>query len=164
MGFVIDEQGNYLPVFGENAGGGGDIPANVLRNIATGTDGLTILGTATDRQNAINIGVGSAVTGNHSTVIGTNASAGGATAIAVGRNSKASANYAIQIGQGTNSTANSFCVGFNNTQNYTLLDGETGKVPSARYENFIPDSTITVETDGTGDFTTRPSRRKNALR
>lgn len=154
MGFVIDEQGNYLPVFGENAGGGGDIPANVLRNTATGTDDITILGTATDKQNAINIGYNSSVAGNHSTVIGTNASAGGASAIALGRSAKASANYAIQIGQGTNSTAKTMNVGFDSTQNYQLLDGETGKIPSARYENFIPDSTITVETDGTGDFTT----------
>lgn len=108
-----------------------------LENTATGTNAITLLGTATDRQNSINIGVNSSVTGNHSTVIGTGASAGGSSAIAIGRNSKASANYAIQIGQGTNSTANTLNITFSSAQNYQLLDGTTGLIPDARISSNI---------------------------
>jgi len=116
-------------------------PDGYIANTATGSNAITILGTATDKQNSINIGVSSVVAGNHSTAIGTNANAGGSTAIALGRSSKASANYAIQIGQGTNSTANTLNFGFSSTQNYQLLDGTTGLIPDARLSSNIARST-----------------------
>lgn len=131
-----------------------------LKNTATGSNSLTILGTATTRSNAINIGAGSAATndgalaigntsqasGDSSTAIGTSAKATESGAIAVGEAAKADNNGTIaigatavadgiqsyQIGLGTNSTDTTLCVGWGTNANYTLLDGTTGKIPNDR--------------------------------
>lgn len=79
-----------------------------MKNTATGTNSLTILGTATAANNAINIGTGSQVTHNGS----------------------------IQIGPGSSFTTNEFNVGFS-SNNYTLLDGSTGLIPDERISSNI---------------------------
>ncbi len=137
------------------------VTAPTVINTATGGGVLTILGTPTNAQDAMNIGKGTSVSGSYSFCIGINSNATGASAFCIGRNARAvgsasmamglnaeaqaaysvaigrlaiaAANSAIQIGYGTNSIANSLAVGFyNNTSTYTLLDGTTGLIPTAR--------------------------------
>lgn len=120
--------------------------APALKNTATDTNALTILGTATDRAYSVNIGHSSSAYGVQSTAVGYGAQisgegsvavgmasyATGRYSVAIGRVCRATANNAIQLGsngslQTENSTANSFQV-----YSYTMLDGTTGKIPMAR--------------------------------
>ena len=66
-----------------------------LKNTSTGTDSLTIEGTAATNNQATNIGKSSSAT---------------TSATAIGYNAVASASGAIQIGEGTNNTTNTFQV------------------------------------------------------
>lgn len=66
-----------------------------LKNTATGTDSVTVEGTAATDNQATNIGKSSSAT---------------TSATAIGYNAVASASGAIQIGDGTNNTANTFQV------------------------------------------------------
>lgn len=66
-----------------------------LKNTATGTNSVTVEGTAATNNQATNIGKSSSAT---------------TSATAIGYNAVASANGAIQIGDGTNNTANTFQV------------------------------------------------------
>lgn len=69
-----------------------------LINTATGTNSLTVLGTATTQSQSMNIGSGSVANGTNSVVVGANASSG--------------ANYSVAIGGGpTTSTAASVMAG-----------------------------------------------------
>lgn len=122
--------------------------APALKNTATGTNALTILGTAASAESAVNIGNNSQATGagciaikgiagaNNNAVaingtangyysIGINAWATDFRGIALGGN--ATGNGSIQIGQGSNSTAKTLQV-----YSYPLLDGNTGKIPNDR--------------------------------
>ena len=86
---------------------------------------------------------GSISTSDYATAIGTSASI-------------ISAHSAIQLGYGVNSTANTFNVGFYNSSsthyNWQLLDGTTGKIPTARLntgdiaDNAMPSDTGTAQT------------------
>lgn len=109
-----------------------------LENTATGTGGLTVGGTASDRTAATNIGISSVVSANNTIALGYNAQATSPYSTTIGRNSKTSGASAIQIGYGTNSTANTLSIGFYNTSsthyNWTLLDGTTGLIPTARID------------------------------
>lgn len=69
-----------------------------VQNTATGTDALTLLGTAANSTKALNIGVGSQATNVCTTVVGNaaRASSGGATAI--GCNARATAYCATAVG------------------------------------------------------------------
>ena len=134
-----------------------------ISNIANGTGSLTILGTATNGNYAVNIGSSTSVagysvsigngtvgTGGYSVAIGNSASSTGTSAVTVGRGAKASGtsgvaigrdasasgNYAIQLGKGTNSTAYTLSAGFD-SNNYQLLDGTTGLIPDARLSSNI---------------------------
>lgn len=78
--------------------------------------------------------------------------------IAIGASAIVQAAHAIQLGYGTNSTANTFSVGFqgqNSGTPYTLLDGTTGLIPTARVPGSVsmPDTsqitTLTVPTSAT---------------
>lgn len=109
--------------------------AGFIQNTATGTNALTIGGTAATSNYATNIGSDSQA-GTRGTAIGRLASATGQRALALGFYSTASAQNAIQLGYGTNSTASTLAVGFNNT-NYELLDGTTGLIPDARLSSNI---------------------------
>jgi hypothetical protein len=105
-----------------------------LRNTATGTNSLTILGTATTATSAVNIGATSTAGGGYSVALGYYAASNGARSTSIGYGARigASTADAIQIGNGTNSTAKSLSVGFYNTANYILLDGTTGFIPPER--------------------------------
>lgn len=126
------------------------LAAKGLQNKATGSNSLTLLGTAATAQNAINIGASTSMAGGtYSVAIGSSATVNSSSGVAIGRSSKigsnsasaiaigdtaqvaASTSYAIQLGKGTNSTSNSLAVGFNGT-NYQLLDGTTGLIPGGR--------------------------------
>ena len=82
-----------------------------LKNTATGTNSLTVEGTATSSDNATNIG---------------KSSSANTDATAIGYNAVASGQGSIQIGSGTNSTANTTQIG-----SYPVLDN-TGTVVSNR--------------------------------
>lgn len=117
-----------------------DVPdvSNCLTNTATGTGSLIIGGTESDRVGATSVGYTSVVSANNTTAIGYNSQATSQHSITIGRNSKTSGASAIQIGYGTNSTANTLSVGFYNNSsthyNWQLLDGTTGKIPTARID------------------------------
>ena len=112
-----------------------------LKNTATGTNSLTILGTSTRFQDSINIGAYSSAgslstvaigrtaqtTSDYSVAIGNQAYTSGYRSVALGHTSKTNGVDAIQLGVGTNSTAKTFQV-----YTYQLLDGNTGKIPMAR--------------------------------
>lgn len=111
-----------------------------LKNTATATGSLVILGTPTWGTNSITIGnsakvysSGSVAIGQNAYVsngqgvgIGYNASAEG-LGVGIGYNAKAQGSGSIQLGVGTNSTANTFQV-----YTYPMLDGTTGLIPAAR--------------------------------
>ena len=115
-----------------------DVPSDYLTNTATGTGSLIIGGEASDRVGATSVGYTSVVGANNTTAIGYNSQATSQYSITIGKNSKTSGASAIQIGYGTNSTANTLSVGFYNNSsthyNWQLLDGTTGKIPTARID------------------------------
>lgn len=140
----------------------------VVINTATGSDSLTIGGSATDDNNAINIGSGSRTSnggtalgagaysdGDNGVAVGYNAEASDANATAIGSGAVAGDANAIQIGKGNNAEANSFYVGFGldeseNPLNYKLLNGTTGKIPNDRIDGVsgsfttVDNKTITI--------------------
>ena len=95
---------------------------DAMKNTATGTNSLTILGTPTAASNATNIGPDTTATGSN--------------AIALGKGAHANHNNSIQIGPGTSFTTDELNVGFGN-ENYTLLDGNTGLIPDDRISTNI---------------------------
>lgn len=119
-----------------------DLKANALKNTATGTKALTILGYVSTKEAAINIGDQSQAKKN-SLAVGKNANANAQTAVAIGyfsainsdlavavgplANVQSNCRSSIQLGQGTNGNANTFQV-----YSYTMLDGNTGKIPAER--------------------------------
>ena len=107
-----------------------------IANTATGSNAITISGTATAKTQGINIGGGSQVTGNYGVALGCYAYGNGSQALGLGNYARATANYAIQIGKGTNSTASTLQIGFDGTT-YQLLDGTTGLIPDARISSNI---------------------------
>ena len=108
--------------------------AKFIQNTATGTNSLTINGTASSATSALNIGATSTAGGGYSVAVGYYAASNGArtTSIGYGARIGGSTADAIQIGNGTNSTAKTLSVGFYNTGNYPLLDGATGLIPLDR--------------------------------
>jgi len=111
--------------------------AHFLKNTATGTSSLTLLGTSSTENSSINIGVNSQATGSDGVAIGVQANANSNFATAIGYGAKVTGSYGIQLGYGTNTTGH-FYVGFNNAGspiNYRLLDRTTGLVPDARLNN-----------------------------
>lgn len=116
--------------------------APALKNTATGTNSLTILGTASTEEAATNIGDQSQAKKN-SLAVGKNAKANAQMSVAIGystaiysdlalaigplANVQSNSRNSIQLGQGANGNANTFQV-----YSYTMLDGKTGKIPMAR--------------------------------
>lgn len=76
--------------------------AGFLKNLAVGSNSLTILGNATNSNNNINIGYGSIAEGSSSTSLGYSASGRANYATAIGSNSKANGEYAVGIGNHSN--------------------------------------------------------------
>lgn len=111
-----------------------------LKNTATATGSLVILGTPTWGTNsiaignsatvyahgAVAIGQSTSITNGQGVAIGSSAKADG-SGVGIGVNAKAQGNGSIQLGSGTNSTANTFQV-----WTYPMLDGNTGKIFSER--------------------------------
>lgn len=97
------------------------ISTDAIRNNATGSNSVGILGNASSADNTVTVGV--------------NASTSATGAIALGKDASASANNAIQIGAGTNSDANTLQI-----LNYQLLDA-AGKVPLGR----LPNATVSLD-------------------
>lgn len=181
---VQTEQGPQLCVKTVNVGGGGggstvtvdqtydptstnaqsgtavaEAVAPALKNTATGSNALTILGTSNNKIRGMNIGASSTVTGGYSVAIGAgansaqdgcsvgnSANASGQGATSIGGNSAASASYSISLGKSAYAeAANAIQIGAQNgvlTKNttantlqvysYQLLDGTTGKIPPER--------------------------------
>jgi len=109
-----------------------------LKNTATGTSSLTILGTANSSAYGVNIGTSSSA-GQFGTAVGYGAESS-SNGVAIGQYAKTSANLAIQIGRGTNSEANSVYMSTSATKNWKLLD-YNGKIPDDRLNNPIPSQT-----------------------
>ena len=162
------------------AGTGVDITSGVisvtsptLANTATGTNSLTILGTAATQDRGTNIGVlsqagngGTAcgvaaqATGQYSTAVGDASRATQANSIAIGRssdataqqaiglNGKATALCAIQIGGAnsgySNSDANTVKIA-NSNGNYEMMSAD-GTIPHARLTNAVQSTTVTIAT------------------
>lgn len=116
-----------------------DIPSlsGYLQNTATGADSLTLLGTITTSQHAINIGLYSSSEDVGAVALGYASMASGSNSVALGYSTEAIGSNSIQIGYGVNNTANTLSVGFFNQGNYQLLDGTTGLIPDARISTNI---------------------------
>lgn len=142
-----------------------------LKNTATGTNSITILGTAATATAAINIGKNSKAQGNYGVAIGNEAWTSDSSTVAIGAqanaldyyaiaiggyvfaskmysialgySASASANYAIQLGEGTNSTANTMQV-----WTYPLLNKSTGKIPAARLTDMVGADGVNAGTAG----------------
>lgn len=124
----IDLQGCYLEIDGVKVWEGftqtgktainAVIPSGTLANTATGTNSLTILGSASSQSNSINIGATSSVSNGQTTAIGYNSKAYGSSSVAIGYKAYAYGGYSIYIGQpySTGYSAEgsySICVGYN---------------------------------------------------
>lgn len=138
--------------------------ASLLKNTATGSNALTLLGTACSVPNGINIGYGSsadrecvsigtnATTNNLGVAVGYGTEASYSYSTALGTIAKSTANGAIQIGYGTNSTAKTLSIGFYNNSathyNWQLLDGTTGLIPDDRISSNIVKTSIVGVANG----------------
>ena len=116
--------------------------APALKNTATGSNSLTILGFDSTEEAATNIGDQSQAKKN-SVAVGKSAKANAQLAVAIGyfsaiysdlavaigysANVQSNCRNSIQLGPGVNGSANTFQV-----YSYPLLDGNTGKIPMAR--------------------------------
>ena len=96
--------------------------AHFLKNTASGSNSVTLVGTATSQDNSVNIGVNSSVSSSDG--------------IAIGYYAATSAINTIQLGQGTNSTTHSFQV-----MSYPLLSLSTGLIPYARVKEITDNNT-----------------------
>ena len=121
-----------------SATGGGS--NNYVENLATGTNALTVLGTATTASSAINIGYSSGCNSASGISIGNGAAIGSSSqqGIAIGYNAQIgnSTNNSIQLGYGTCSVSNYFAIGFNGTE-YLVLNGTTGFIEDDRLSTNI---------------------------
>jgi len=139
----------------------------VLKNTATGNTSLTIGSSyPTSASTAINIGELSQAVGNlgtavgyysyaqsQGTALGYRATANTTASVAVGTQAYANGTGSIQIGKGTNSNNYSLSVGFNNSNNYQLLDGTTGLIPDARISGNFAQTADVVHLTGTETIT-----------
>lgn len=94
--------------------------SNYLQNTATGTNNLTVLGTATTQNNAINIGTNSQADSIQCVSIGNNSRADGNYSLAVGTYAYVVAGNSVAIGSGYTTSertearrSNSVAVGYN---------------------------------------------------
>lgn len=99
---------------------------NALQNTATGTESLTILGTATNQMWAVNLGSDSRCQAGLSVAVGRSTKADAPGTVVVGAGSSATQNDAVAIGQSTNATGRSgIAIGSNTsvTQNTAIAIG-----------------------------------------
>ena len=127
-----------------DAGGSGGI-----QNTATGTDSLTILGTPTTFDYAMNIGPYSSVTEDDSIAIGQGASVSGADSLGIGRDCNVAGDNSIQLGNGTLIDNDTFQV-----WNYPLLDYQYGEIFEARIPSTIARTSQIANMQTTGNLVT----------
>lgn len=109
--------------------------SKLLKNSATGSNALTVNGSATSKTYSVNIGTSSEATGAYGTALGGGAYANASSSVAVGYCARVTGNSSIQLGYGTVSSSNQLYVGFNNAgTNWNLLNGTTGYIPNARLQ------------------------------
>lgn len=107
-----------------------------LKNNATGTDSLAILGT-TNRNNSVVIGSGASASGPNSVIIGTGATTSGSTGqyILIGANSSSNATNTVTIGYDiSNNGQNTVLIGisaYNSGSSSSVAIGNTAKCVSA---------------------------------
>ena len=146
-----------------------DVPSltGYIQNTATGTDSLTILGTAASSTNSVNIGTGAGASGIKAVSVGDYASAEGEGSIAIGGDNSTThrarathkgnvaighdayainATGIISIGESAHAqSTNAIQLGTGNNstadtfqvRSYTLLDTSTGLIPDARISTNI---------------------------
>ena len=124
--FTTNQTSNATIALDAGGGTGG------IQNTATGTDSLTILGTATTNDFSMNIGLYSSVTEDDSIAIGQGATVSGYDSLGIGRDVDVSGDNSIQLGYGTLISDNTFQV-----WNYPLLDYQYGLIPDARISTNI---------------------------
>lgn len=161
-----------------------DVPSltGYIQNTATGTDSLTVLGTAASSTNSVNIGTGAGASGNKAVSVGDYASAEGEGSIAIGGDSSTTyrarathkgnvaighdayainATGIISIGESAHAQSTNAIqlgTGNNNTANtfqvrsYTLLDTSTGLIPDARISTNITRTADLATVATTGDY------------
>ena len=127
-----------------DAGGSGGI-----QNTATGTDSLTILGTATTNDYSMNIGPYSSVTEDDSIAIGQGASVSGADSLGIGRDCNVAGDNSIQLGNGTLIDNDTFQV-----WNYPLLDYQYGEIFEVRIPSTIARTSQIANMQTTGNLVT----------
>lgn len=157
--------------------------AKYISNTATGTDSLTILGTAASSTNSVNIGTGAGASGIKAVSVGDYASAEGEGSIAIGGDSSTTYRarathkgnialghdaYAINdtgiisIGESAHAqsknaiqlgTGNNSTVNTFQVRSYTLLDTSTGLIPDARISTNITRTADLATVATTGDYT-----------
>lgn len=162
-----------------------DVPSltGYIQNTATGTDSLTVLGTAASSTNSVNIGTGAGASGIKAVSVGDYASAEGEGSIAIGGDSsttyRARATHKGNIAFGHDAYAingaNTIAIGEsahaqganiiqlgtgNNTtantfqvRSYTLLDTSTGLIPDARISTNITRTADLATVATTGSYT-----------
>ena len=127
--------------------------AGFLKNTATGSNSICILGNASgdaSGSRSVSIGTDSYASQNNCVAIGNYAAATGYTSVAVGM-CQATANYAIQLGTGKNVDANTFSVGLSNTTNYRLLNSN-GTIPGERMALQGTEAPTTATVGSVGQF------------
>lgn len=130
------QSGKFLTTDGSSASWA---TISALQNTATGTDALTILGTATTQDYAINIGSNSQAQSIEDVAIGKNAQANGGNeqSVAVGSGAKATGAKSIALGSSAYAYGNaSVAIGrlsqVNNSRNYSIAIGFGAQVNADR--------------------------------
>lgn len=109
---------------------------SALQNTATGTDSLTVLGTASSQNQSINIGTGSTVS-LRAVAIGNNSKSLSEEGIAVGYASSNTGTYSVTIGgRGSNKNYGATC----NSQNCVVI-GASAKAEASVYK---PDNAVVI--------------------
>lgn len=109
--------------------------AGFLKNTATATNSLTILGTTNNQNNSILIGYGTTTSSTNSTVIGNTAVSGGSYATALGYYARANGQYTTAIGNSSYASyQDTTAVGHNSqaTAAGTLAVGSNSKATAQR--------------------------------
>lgn len=116
-----------------------DLKANALKNTATGSNALTILGTPTTTYNAIAIGKNASVVNDYSTVVGNNSQARGRGGVSIGEHIYNIGHGAIAIGRGASfegsgsTTQGSIAIGGAGNDSVIPNSTEIAKISNASY-------------------------------
>lgn len=116
-----------------------------LVNTATGTNSITVDGTAVTYNNSINIGKQTQISGFNAVAIGYGAQAA-KQAIGLGSNAKASGEASVAIGIGATASGNN-SIQISAKTNYTNFDANTFKVANANGNFEIMSADGTIPTD-----------------